>query len=242
MRAQGVVRFDGFAGDLCASSDGVCYFPDAAQVRFLIADGFTLLLDQVCHHAFGNEESIVGFPAQFFESAGGFCECIGIFCGELFFSNVAQVFRVGKAVVEFNWRTMGGKVVSLSPVHAHAAEFETVKLAPDFAEIGKGGRLVPSIVRIEVANVEPATVTDGARAVEDFIDTITGAVNPLASGGFADDAMLRHGGGRSDAGEIENGGGEVDEGYEAVGLCSGFGVCQVLPFFGNTDHEWDLHS
>ena len=56
--------------------------------------------------------------------------------------------------------------------------------------------------------------------------------------------MALHVGGSLKTGEGEDGGGEVDERDEFVGFAAAPGEFgdELVPFFGDSDHEGDLHS
>jgi len=135
--------------------------------------------------------------------------------------------------------------VGLAVAEAHAGfDGGVVDFFADLAEVGENGGLVPAEVGVVVADEEPAAIADGAGAIEDFIDAVAGAVDPVVGFGEIEEVVALHVGGSLETGEGEDSGGEVDEGDEFVGFVTGFEKfgSEVVPFFGNADHERDLHA
>ena len=156
---------------------------------------------------------------------------------------VVQVLRVGLAVIKFLDCSSGAGEMPLRSAHRFGLG-QAVKVVADFAVVRPGRGLVVAEVRHVVTNVQVAAIAHGAGEVAHFIDAVAMAVN-IAAGFRRFVAVKRfslHVFGDGRAGEAQHGRGVIDKAHEAVGGGAGFAGRKVLPFFGETSHQWHVHA
>ena len=114
----------------------------------------------------------------------------------------------------------------------------------DFAVVGPYRRLIVAEVRHVVANVKIAAIAHGSGEVAHFIDAVAMAEDvPARSRVFwAEEWLPLHGFRNWDAGEAEDGRGVINKAHEAIGGGAGFAWGEVLPLFGEPNHERHVHA